>query len=316
MRRMKNCISGLKIPYELIFVNDASTDRSLEILKKQAQEDGQIKILTTSRPFGYARCLMAGLKKTKGDAVLYIDADLQDPPELLPEMLEKFREGADVVYTTRLSRAGESRLKLWMTKWGYRLLKFCADVNIPVDSGDFKLLSRRAVEALLKLDEKNPFIKGLISWVGFKQVPIYYHRQPRLAGESHFSIFRSGPIAYYLTGITSFSTLPLTLALVVGFAVSILSFLYLIAVVAMFFLGWNIPGWTALMGVILILGGTQLLTIGFLGLYLGKVYDEVKNRPNTIVESTFGFDEESEPALHPKRGELEELHRPAAPFIA
>ena len=289
--RLQRTIQSLSIDYELIFINDASTDRSLEILKEERKRDGNIKIINMSRRFGNAQCILVGFHYARGDGVLYMDADLQDPPELIPQMLEKLEEGADVIYTKRLTRKGDPRFKTWLTKWAYRFLRFSGNIELPVDAGDFKLLSRRAVNELIKLKEKNPFVRGLVTWVGFKQVPIYYHRQERFAGKSHFPLFESVHVQAFLSALTAFSTLPLNLILILGFAVAFLSFAYLVAILVMFFIGINIPGWTTMMSVMLILGAVQLLTVGFLGLYIGRIYEEVKGRPNYIVESSIGFDQ-------------------------
>lgn len=290
IKRLQNSIRPLNIDYELIFVNDASTDNSLEVLKEQSKADKNVKVLNMSRNFGNGPCVLAGIQHAKGDAVVYMDADLQDPPELIPKMFEEFQKGADVVYTTRLSRRGEPAFKIWLTKKAYRFLRRVGNINLPLDSGDFKLLSRRVVNELSKLREKDPFVRGLVTWVGFKQVPVFYDREERFAGKTHYPLFGKGPLKMFLAGLTSFSSFPLKMALVIGFAISILSFLYLIINIVMFFLGMNIPGWTAIMATLLILGGTQLITVGFVGLYLGRVYDEVKNRPNYIVESKIGFE--------------------------
>ncbi|MBI5299558.1 MAG: glycosyltransferase family 2 protein [Deltaproteobacteria bacterium] len=290
IKRLQNSIRPLNIDYELIFVNDASADNSLEVLKEQSNADKNIKILNMSRNFGNGPCVLAGIQHAKGDAVVYMDADLQDPPELIPKMFEEFQKGTDVVYTTRLSRRGESAFKIWLTKKAYRFLRRVGNINLPLDSGDFKLLSRNVVDELSKLREKDPFVRGLVTWVGFKQVPVFYNREERFAGKTHYPLIGTGPLKMFLAGLTSFSSFPLKMALVIGFVISILSFLYLIANLVMFFLGMNIPGWTAIMATLLILGGTQLITVGFVGLYLGRVYDEVKNRPNYIVESKIGFE--------------------------
>lgn len=291
VRRLQTALGSRGISYELIFVNDASTDRSLEILKGEASRDKNVKVINMSRVFGNTQCMMAGLKYSRGERVVYMDADLQDPPELIPEMIEKMtQENADVVYTVRLSREGESRLKMWVTRLAYRILRYTSRINLPVDAGDFKMLSRRVVDALVRLEEKNPLVKGLVSWVGFKQVPIHYHRAGRFAGKTHFPFSKGSGVRAFVFGMTAFSTLPLNVALLFGFLLSFLSFAYLVVVLVQFFLGINIPGWTAIMAVMLILGGVQLMTLGFMGIYLGRVYEEVKGRPNYVVESTLGFD--------------------------
>ncbi|MDA2936654.1 glycosyltransferase family 2 protein [Acidobacteria bacterium AH-259-A15] len=289
--RLHKAIRPLKMGYEFIFVNDASTDDSLNILQKRAHEDGHIKIINMSRNFGVSQCTVAGIRHSKGSAVVMMDTDLQDPPEVIPELVEKWLEGADVVYTTRLSREGESAMKLWVTKWAYRVLRFTSEMDLPVDSGDFKLMSRRVVNELIKLNEKDPFLRGLVTWVGFKQVPVYYRRADRFAGKTHFRFYGRKAVWNFFSGLTSFSLFPLHASLALGFLVSFGAFVYLIAIVWMNYLGWNIPGWSAIMATMLFLGGTQLLTIGVLGLYLGRVFNDVKNRPNYIIESMIGFED-------------------------
>ncbi|MSP97727.1 MAG: glycosyltransferase [Betaproteobacteria bacterium] len=296
VQRLKRTLGSLQLSYEVIFVNDDSTDESLNILKQVNAEDGRFKILNMSRNFGNAPCALAGFRYARGDAVLVMDADLQDPPELIPRLLEEFEKGADVVYTTRKSRAGENPLKMLITKWAYRVLRYTSNINLPVDSGDFKLMSKRVVRELLKLNEYDPFLRGLVSWVGFRQVQVLYDREARSKGETHYPLFGKGPVRAFLSGLTSFSTLPLELALLLGFFVAVAAWIYLIAVLIMWAIGWNIPGWTTLVGVILVLGGTQLLIIGMNGIYLGRIYNNVQNRPNFIVQSTVGFDNEGKSA--------------------
>lgn len=288
--RLHGSLGVVTEDYELIFVNDASTDRSLEILRVLSEEDSRVKVINMSRNFGVSQCALAGIAYSSGDAVVTIDADLQDPPELIPELIEKWREGSDVVYTVRNSRAGEPSIKLKVTRWAYKVLRVTSDIDLPIESGDFKLMSRRVVEALIRLNEKDPFLRGLVRWVGFKQTPVYYLRSARFAGESHFRFYGRRAVWNFVSGLTSFSLLPLQAALALGFAVSTGAFLYLIGVFVMKYLGWNLPGWSAIMATMLFLGGTQLITIGVLGLYLGKIYEETKGRPNYIVESLIGLD--------------------------
>ena len=291
--RLHKALRPLQMEYEFIFVNDMSTDNSLNILQERAQQDRSIKVINMSRNFGLFPCILAGIKHSAGSAVVMMDTDLQDPPEVIPELVGKWLEGADVVYTTRLSREGESASKLWVTKWAYRVLRFTSNLDLPVDSGDFKLMSRRVVNELIKLNERDPYLRGLVTWVGFKQVPVYYHREKRFAGKTHFRFYGRKVIWNFFSGLTSFSLLPLHVSLGLGFLVSLGAFVYLVAIVWMKYLGWNIPGWSAIMATMLFLGGTQLLTIGVLGLYLGRVFNDVKNRPNYIIESMIGFENSS-----------------------
>jgi glycosyltransferase involved in cell wall biosynthesis len=297
VKRMHQTFEPLGIDYELIFVNDSSDDGSLELLMKYHREDKRIKIINMSRRFGVAPCVMAGLKHSKGDAVVYMDADLQDPPELIPELLEKFKEGADVVHTTRTARKGENVFKMWLTKQAYRIINFVADIDIPENTGDFKLLSRRAVKHIICLNEYDPFMRGLVRWIGFKQVQVFYERQPRFAGQTHFSLFKSlNPIKEFIRGLISFSELPLYFALFIGFFVSTGAFIYLLyIVITRIFFAMHRPGWPAIMVTVLFLGGTILFTIGILGLYIGKMHHEIKGRPPYIIESKVGIGEDERP---------------------
>ena len=294
IRRLRNTLDPLDLNYEMIFVNDASTDGSLELLLKLHDENERIKIINMSRRFGVAPCIMAGLKHARGDAVVYMDADLQDPPELIPQLLKKFAEGNDVVHTTRTKRHGENAFKMWLTKQAYKLINTVSDIDIPENTGDFKLLSRRAVDQLLKLGEYDPFMRGLVRWIGFKQAQVFYERDVRFAGETHFSIFRSmNPVKELIRGLTSFSQLPLYFALIVGFFVSAGAFAYLVEIViTRVFLGMHRPGWPAMMVTLLFLGGTILFTIGILGIYIGRIHQDIKRRPPYIIESKIGIQDE------------------------
>lgn len=281
--------------FELIFVNDASTDGSLDHLKRLRGTEARIKIVNMSRRFGVAPCLWAGLRYSRGAAVVTMDADLQDPPELLPSIIEKWKDGADVVNTVRLSRAGESAFKMWATRAAYWILHKVSDVRLPIEAGDFKLLSRRVVDHLIRLNEKDPFTRGLVTWVGFNQVFLPYHRDKRFSGETHFPLYGTGPVKTFLSGLVSFSDAPLQVSLILGLLVSAGAFLFILVIFVMKFLGTNVSGWYTIMATILFLGGTQLIVLGALGLYLGRVYSEVKNRPPYIVESTLGLDESQTP---------------------
>jgi dolichol-phosphate mannosyltransferase len=290
IRRVENTLDPLKIEYELIFVSDASTDRSNEILLNRLKEDRHIKIINMSRRFGNSQCSLAGIRYARGDAVIYMDVDLQDPPELLPQLLEKWQEGYDVVYTTRTHREGESAIKMWLTKVAYRVLRFASEIPFPVDSGDFKLLSRRVVNEVIKLNEYDPFMRFLVSWVGFKQTAVFYRRRKRFAGKTHFPFLGLAPVKAFVSALTAFSTLPLSLLLIIGLTVSFGAFIYLLLVVIMVILGIGVSKWVAFVAAMVFLGGMQLFGIGIVGLYLGRVYSEVKNRPVYIVESTYGFE--------------------------
>jgi len=297
IRRLRAVLGkDYKDNYELIFVNDVSTDHSLEILLEEVKRYKDIKIINMSRRFGHDECIIAGMKYAKGDAVIIMNTDLQDPPELIPQLIEKWLEGADVVYTVRLSRKGEHIIKVFLTKLAYRFIKAVAEVNLPVEAGDFKLISRRVVSELLKVNEKNPYLRGLVSWLGFKQVPVFYQREERTKGKTHFPFFKDfgtfhGPIGTFLSGITSFSFLPLIIFFFLGFATFLGAFFFLIFIVINEFLAIPLPKFSGFIFITLFLGGIQLLGIGIVALYLAKVYGEVRNRPNYIIESMIGFDE-------------------------
>ena len=276
--------------YELIFVNDASTDGSLEILLEESKREKDIVIINMSRNFGVSECVLAGMQHARGDAVIYLDADLQDPPELIPQLIDEWQkdEEVEVVYTSRTSREGEHPIKLFVTKWGYRFIHSIADIELPVDSGDFKLLSRTAVNELLKLQEKKPYVRGLISWIGFKQKQVFYDREQRYDGRKYtkFPILSRRVLYGYLDrALISFSDAPLKLALFLGFFVSFGAFFYIVIVVIQKIMGWYVPGWPAIMATMLFLGGIQLITLGFLGLYINTIFHEVKRRPNYIIKN-------------------------------
>lgn len=298
IRRLRNvmrkeCDEGQLSGYELIFVNDASTDSSEEVLISEAKGHDDIKIITMSRTFGVSPCVLAGFKYSSGDLVVYLDADLQDPPELIPQMIKAWRDGdnVEVVNTVRLSRDGETRSKLWITKLGYKILRKLSDIDLTEDSGDFKLLTRKAVNQLIRLREKKPFTRGLVKWIGFKQADVFYHRDTRFAGKTKFNVISPKVIKNFLgSALISFSEVPLHFVLLIGFIVSACSFIFLIYIVIQKFLISTTPGWSAIMATITFLGGLQLITIGILGLYIGSIYLETKSRPNYIVERKYGFD--------------------------
>lgn len=280
--------------YELIFVNDVSTDDSLRLLVELSKEFDDIKVLNMSRNFGVSPCVIAGLQYSSGDLAVYMDADLQDPPEVISDMLKAWREGenVDVVHTRRLSRAGESSIKLWITKLGYTILHRTSSIKLQTEVGDFKLLSRRVINYLLQFKEQSPFMRGLVLWVGFNQVVITYKREARFAGETKFRVFSLAVISnFFSSALISFSSIPLQLASILGAFSSFLSLLFIIHVLLEKIQGRNLPGWTAIMVVILFIGGVQLLSIGILGLYVSNIFQESKGRPLFIVSDTIGFRE-------------------------
>jgi polyisoprenyl-phosphate glycosyltransferase len=294
--RLEQVLTGIPVEYEVIWVNDASTDASVSIILELASQNPRIKLINMSRRFGVNECVVAGMKYARGDAVVMMDADLQDPPELLPRLIEEWRRGADVVYTVRLNRLGESAVKMLITKLAYRFISAISDIKLPVDAGDFKLLSRQVADQVVKLEEKKPYLRGLVTWLGYRQVPVHYERQARFAGTTHFPLLGSrGPIRMFVAGITSFSNLPLVGSLLAGLAVGALS-LAALAIMALLAILVSAPAtWLIVMAGVGLLAGLQLVGIGTVGLYLGRVLDEVRRRPNYVVESTHGFDAERHP---------------------
>jgi glycosyltransferase involved in cell wall biosynthesis len=294
IRRLRIVLSQPPVRgYELIFVNDDSTDRSLDLLKAEAASHPEVKIINMSRNFGVSVCVMAGMRHARGDAVVYMDADLQDPPELIPEMIQAWRgeEGVEIVHTVRKKREGEHPLKMFLTRIGYRILRKFSNIDLPENAGDFKLLSRRAVDELVKLDEWSPFLRGLVVWIGFSQARVYYDRGPRYRGRTKFPVHGWKVINNFLSSaLISFSDLPLKFSLFLGFITSCGAFCYLVAIFVMKCLGWSLPGWSAIMATMLVLGGAQLMTIGVLGLYINVIFFEAKKRPLYIIKEKIGFD--------------------------
>jgi glycosyltransferase involved in cell wall biosynthesis len=276
-------------PYELIFVNDASTDDSLSILKKRAEANDAIKIVDMSRNFGVGECVLAGMEHASGDAVVYMDTDLQDPPEVIPELIAKWREGADLVYTKRLSRDGETAYRLAFTKLAYKIINSVSEIELPTEAGDFRLLSRRAVNQLLALPEGAPYLRGLTQWVGFERAEVKYHRAARAAGETHFpGVFSRGPVKAFTDGITSFSMFPLYLVMyagLIGTGMGGLGFI-LTGLAAIFgFCSWVI----VLVFFALLLWGGLMIGLGIVGLYIARIYRDVRGRPRYIVKDTINI---------------------------
>jgi polyisoprenyl-phosphate glycosyltransferase len=269
---------------EILYVNDGSRDRSPSILSNLQDTDPRVSVVNLSRNFGKEIALTAGLDHSRGRAVVLIDADLQHPPELIPRLIERWREGFDVVYATRTARHGETRLKKLTARFFYRILHRLSEVTIPRDTGDYRLLSRRAVEALIQLREQHRFMKGLFAWIGFPQTSVPYDQDPRFAGETKWSYWKLWNLA--IEGITSFTTMPLRVASYLGLVTSFAALLYAIWIVFKT-LAWGEPvaGYPSLMVAILFLGGVQLAALGVIGEYLGRTFNETKRRPLYFVES-------------------------------
>lgn len=280
--RLSAVLTPLAISYELVLVDDGSHDGTPLIMRQLALKDPCIKAVFLSRSFGKEAALTAGLDHAIGQAVIIMDADLQDPPELIPEMLAAWKSGADVVCMCRRSRAGESWFKKFSAHQFYRLLHAISDVDIPADTGDFRLLSRKAVDALAQLNERNRYMKGLFAWIGLPTAVIEYDRMPRAAGVTKWDYLSLFALA--VQGITSFSTAPLRIAMVSGLLTALFGILYTLWVVTKaLVLGDPVQGYPSLISMITILGGVQLLSIGLLGEYLGKTYYETKQRPIYLV---------------------------------
>jgi polyisoprenyl-phosphate glycosyltransferase len=277
--RVRRALDGVR--FELIVVDDASRDRTPALLDRLADSDPRVKVLHLSRNFGHQAALTAGLEHAKGDAVVMLDGDLQDPPELIPEMLERWYDGADVVYGVRDSRAGESRFKLTSARWFYRLFGRLTKLDLPKNSGDFRLLDRQALDAVLSMRERSRFLRGMTVWVGFVQTALPYRRDARYAGETKFTLRKM--VRFSLDAVASFSSLPLQLATFLGFLFAAIAFLLLPLVVVARLLEIYDAGVPSLLFVVLLLGGIQLITVGIIGEYVARIYDEVKGRPLYLV---------------------------------
>ena len=285
--RVTNATDNLNLEIEIIYINDGSQDSTIDIITKQRQIDNRITIIDLSRNFGKEIALTAGLDYSSGDAVIVIDADLQDPPELIPKLVEKWREGYDVVNAKRIKRKGESLLKKVMSYIYYRLLFYLSDINVPRDTGDFRLLNKNALDALLKLREKHRYMKGLFVWVGFKQKEIEYEREARFKGKTKWGFFSLFNLAF--DGLTSFSIMPLRLASTIGFLSALIGFFYgAVIVFKTLFFHEPVAGFTSLVVLITFFGGIQLLSIGIIGEYIGRIFNETKNRPLYVVKNIQG----------------------------
>lgn len=283
--RLLKALEQIKLQtVELLFVDDGSTDSTLDKIKQlKSSEKRVVRFIELSRNFGHQIALTAGLDNCNGDRVVIIDADLQDPPELIPEMLSKMDEGFDVVYARRKSRKGESWLKLATARWFYRILSGITNIEIPLDTGDFRVITKRVVDVLKQMPEREKFLRGQIAWAGFKQTFIEYDRNQRHAGDTGYTW--SKMIGFALDGITSFSNFPLKVATVSGFIMSFISFLLMLYALYSRFV-WKVyePGWTSLMLSVLFIGGIQLVAIGIIGEYIGRIAGNVKQRPLYVVK--------------------------------
>lgn len=285
INRLKGVVSQLNVECEYIFINDGSKDDSINIIKNLAKIDSSVKFINFSRNFGHQIAVTAGLDKAKGDRIVIIDADLQDPPELIIEMFKKMDDGYEVVYAKRKARKGESWMKKITARMFYRILKAITSVNIPVDTGDFRIVDRKIVDVLKQMPEQQKFLRGQISWIGFNQTYVEYERDERNAGETGYTYKKMIRLA--LDGITSFSNFPLKFASICGFVVSGIAFLVgLYALYSRFISGDYVEGWTSIIISVLFLGGIQLISIGIIGEYISRLSSNVRNRPLYIINDS------------------------------
>ncbi len=273
-------VNGLD--HEIIFVDDGSCDGSAQVITQFVGQDARVRLLKLSRNFGHQIAITAGIDAACGNAVVVIDADLQDPPEVILRFIEKWKEGYDVVYGVRETRDGETLVKVWTASIFYRILKALVNLDIPVDAGDFRLMSRRVVEHLKAMQERDRFVRGLVSWIGFRQIGMMYRRDKRYAGETKYPYRKM--IRFALDGITAFSSIPLKMATIMGYLTSLVAFAYACSVIVQKFMGYTVQGWATIMVGLLFLGGVQLICLGILGEYIGRIFNETKGRPLYIID--------------------------------
>jgi len=292
-KRVTAVMSQLGQPYELIFIDDGSRDKTAEILGRICEQDKHVVLIRFSRNFGHMPAITAGMDYARGRAVMVIDADLQDPPELFPRMIEKWREGFDVVYGKRSERKGETGFKKLTAGLYYRFLRRMTDVDLPVDTGEFRLIDRKVCDVIKRIKEKNRYIRGLVSWVGFRQTAVEYVREKRFAGETKYPLSKMIKLA--MNGITAFSYKPLKLATHLGFFISALSFIYLLIVLYQrLFTHSTTAGWASMIAIVLLSQGVVLMVLGLMGEYIGRIFEEIKDRPIYIVDEVLnGVSEET-----------------------
>lgn len=287
-RLVETLSSASECAFELVYVDDGSRDTTLTILRELHRTDSRVRVVSLSRNFGHQVAVTAGIEHAAGDTVVVIDADMQDPPEVILEMVDRWRQGVDVAYGVRSAREGETAFKLWTAKAFYRLIGRLSDVTVPADTGDFRLMDREVVNALVAMPERDRFVRGMVAWLGFRQEPVYYRRAARLAGDTKYPLKRM--LRFATDGILSFSVVPLRLAIYMGLAASGLALVGIIyALVLRLFTDVWVTGWTLLFIAILFLGGVQLLFLGVIGEYLGRIYGEVKRRPLYVVKERLGL---------------------------
>ena len=269
--------------YELIFVNDDSTDSSEKILL-DLQKKFPIKIINMSRRFGIDPCVLAGFRNAEGDAIIYLHTDLQDPPEIIPELIKKHEEGCDVVHTIRTKRKGESKFRMFVTKIAYNIINILSDINLPVQAGDYKLVSRKALNEILKQKEYRPYVRGLSVWVGFKQGFVNYEREPRGSGISKMPLLSAGPVTDFINGVTSYSLKPLYIGIFFGFFSILVSISIIIYALFLKFSNLAVPGSTSIIIAISFFSGILLFTIGIIGIYLARIFEQTKGRDQYVIK--------------------------------
>tara|TARA_B100000767_G_scaffold243710_1_gene241544 strand:- start:3260 stop:4198 length:939 start_codon:yes stop_codon:yes gene_type:complete len=285
IKRIKSSLSVINNwKYELIFINDCSEDSSEEILI-DLQKNNPITIINMTRTFGVGPCVLAGFREAKGDAIVYMDADLQDPPEIIPKLIKEYEKGSEIVHTVRTKRYGESLFKIGVTKIAYKIINYLSEIPLPTEAGDFKLISRTALEKILLQNEFRPYIRGLSIWVGYKQSFVNYERDPRAGGESKFPLLSKGPITEFISGITSYSLKPLYLGVVLGFFSLIFSIILIMYALYSKFVGIAAPGSTSIIITISFFSGILLFTMGIIGIYLARIFEQTKGRDQYVIKN-------------------------------
>lgn len=309
-RRVSESVARAGVGYEIVYVDDGSSDATPEMLRHLQAEDPHVRVVYLARNFGHQFAVTAGLAHARGDAVVILDADLQDPPEIVVEMIRRWEEGFDVVYGVRTDREGETHFKLLTARLFYRLIRWLSDTEMPLDTGDFRLLDRKVVDAILAMPERDRFLRGMVSWAGFRQIGVPYRRAARFAGETKYPLPKM--VRFALDGILSFSVKPLRLSTLMGFMSAGLALAAIVYALAMrlFTQRW-VTGWTALIIAILFLGGAQLISLGIIGEYIGRLYGEAKRRPLYLVRETLGVDTtvHAFPRLEPPREDRNRVDR-------
>jgi glycosyltransferase involved in cell wall biosynthesis len=300
LRRLDALLDKLDGPAEALFVDDGSSDASSIVCEAKARADKRYRYIRLSRNFGHGIAITTGMDRARGDAVIVMDADLQDPPEIVLDMAAKWREGFEVVYAERLSREGESRFKLWSADLFYRLMARLSAVDIPRNVGDFRLVDRKVVDCFLAMPERDRFVRGMFAWLGFKQTSVQFHRPARAAGDTKYPLYKMMRLA--VTGVVSFSDAPLRLALWAGMGVSVLAMIYGCWVIAMWVAHADLArGWSSSIIVTAFLCGANMMMTGIMGIYVGRIYAEVKGRPLYVIDRVVGFEAEAGEALQPEK---------------